>query len=208
MHSDIDSIQRMEILRGLRTDEFDVLVGINLLREGLDLPEVSLVAVLDADKEGFLRSATSLIQTAGRAARNVHGRVILYADRVTDSMRRMMDETERRREIQAAHNEAHGIVPETILKTHEQILMSTSVADSRGGGPQRARAVRERVTLGGELEREELARSLEAEMKAAAERLDFQAAALLRDQLFELRGEDSRRRATTTLRQRIGLDEA
>jgi excinuclease ABC subunit B len=208
MHSDIDSIQRMEILRGLRTDEFDVLVGINLLREGLDLPEVSLVAVLDADKEGFLRSATSLIQTAGRAARNVNGRVILYADRVTDSMRRMMDETERRREIQAAHNEAHGIVPETILKTHEQILMSTSVADSRGGGPQRARAVRERVTLGGELEREELARSLEAEMKAAAERLDFQTAALLRDQLFELRGEDSRRRATTTLRQRIGLDEA
>jgi excinuclease ABC subunit B len=208
MHSDIDSIQRMEILRGLRTDEFDVLVGINLLREGLDLPEVSLVAVLDADKEGFLRSATSLIQTAGRAARNVNGRVILYADRVTDSMRRMMDETERRREIQAAHNEAHGIVPETILKTHEQILMSTSVADSRGGGPQRGRAVRERVTLGGELEREELARSLEAEMKAAAERLDFQTAALLRDQLFELRGEDSRRRATTTLRQRIGLDEA
>jgi excinuclease ABC subunit B len=208
MHSDIDSIQRMEILRGLRTDEFDVLVGINLLREGLDLPEVSLVAVLDADKEGFLRSATSLIQTAGRAARNVNGRVILYADRVTDSMRRMMDETERRREIQAAHNEAHGIIPETILKTHEQILMSTSVADSRGGGPQRARAVRERVTLGGELEREELARSLEAEMKAAAERLDFQTAALLRDQLFELRGEDSRRRATTTLRQRIGLDEA
>jgi excinuclease ABC subunit B len=208
MHSDIDSIQRMEILRGLRTDEFDVLVGINLLREGLDLPEVSLVAVLDADKEGFLRSATSLIQTAGRAARNVNGRVILYADRVTDSMRRMMDETERRREIQAAHNEAHGIVPETILKTHEQILMSTSVADSRGGGPQRARAVRERVTLGGELEREELARSLEAEMKAAAERLDFQTAALLRDQLFDLRGEDSRHRATTTLRQRIGLDEA
>jgi excinuclease ABC subunit B len=209
MHSDIDSIQRMEILRGLRTDEFDVLVGINLLREGLDLPEVSLVAVLDADKEGFLRSATSLIQTAGRAARNVHGRVILYADRVTDSMRRMMDETERRREIQAAHNEEHGIVPQTILKTHEQILMSTSVADSRAGGPPRTRGVRERVTgLGGELEREELARSLEAEMKSAAERLDFQTAALLRDQLFELRGEDSRRRVTTTLRQRIGLDEA
>jgi excinuclease ABC subunit B len=209
MHSDIDSIQRMEILRGLRTDEFDVLVGINLLREGLDLPEVSLVAVLDADKEGFLRSATSLIQTAGRAARNVNGRVILYADRVTDSMRRMMDETDRRREIQAAHNADHGIVPQTILKTHEQILMSTSVADSRAGGPPRARGVRERVTgLGGELEREELARSLEAEMKSAAERLDFQTAALLRDQLFELRGEDSRRRVTTTLRQRIGLDEA
>jgi excinuclease ABC subunit B len=208
MHSDIDSIQRMEILRGLRTDEFDVLVGINLLREGLDLPEVSLVAVLDADKEGFLRSATSLIQTAGRAARNVHGRVILYADRVTDSMRRMMEETERRREIQAAHNEAHGIEPRTILKTHAQILMSTSVADSRAAGP-RVREVRERVSgLSGELEREELARSLEAEMKSAAERLDFQTAALLRDQLFELRGEDSRRRTATTLRQRIGLDQA
>jgi excinuclease ABC subunit B len=208
MHSDIDTIQRMEILRGLRTDEFDVLVGINLLREGLDLPEVSLVAVLDADKEGFLRSETSLIQTAGRAARNSNGRVILYADRVTNSMRRMMDETERRREIQAAHNEQHGIVPHTIYKTREQILMSTSVADSRGGGPQRGRAVRERVTgLAGEIEREELARSLEAEMKAAAERLDFQTAALLRDQLFELRGEDPRRRAATTLRQRIGLDE-
>ncbi|HET9333275.1 MAG TPA: excinuclease ABC subunit UvrB [Gemmatimonadota bacterium] len=208
MHSDIDSIERMEILRGLRTDEFDVLVGINLLREGLDLPEVSLVAVLDADKEGFLRSETSLIQTAGRAARNVNGRVILYADRVTDSMRRMMDETERRRAIQSAHNEEHGIVPETVYKTREQILMSTSVADTRGGGPQRARVVRERVTgLAGEIEREELARSLEAEMKAAAARLDFQTAAILRDQLFELRGADPRRRAATTLRRRIGLDE-
>ena len=209
MHSDIDSIERMEILRGLRTDEFDVLVGINLLREGLDLPEVSLVAVLDADKEGFLRSATALIQTAGRAARNANGRVVLYADRVTDSMRRMMDETERRREIQAAHNEQHGIVPYSISKTREQILMSTSVADTRAGGTQRVRAVRERVTgLAGEIEREELARSLEAEMKAAAERLDFQTAAVLRDQLFELRGDDPRRRAATTLRQRIGLDEA
>jgi excinuclease ABC subunit B len=209
MHSDIDSIQRMEILRGLRTDEFDVLVGINLLREGLDLPEVSLVAVLDADKEGFLRSETSLIQTAGRAARNVNGRVILYADRVTDSMRRMMDETDRRRAIQRAHNETHGIVPQSVLKTREQILMSTAVADSRGGGSTRVRAVRERVGgLTGEIEREELARSLEAEMKAAAERLDFHSAALLRDQLFELRGEDSRRRTATTLRQRIGLDEA
>jgi len=208
MHSDIDSIERMEILRGLRTDEFDVLVGINLLREGLDLPEVSLVAVLDADKEGFLRSDTALIQTAGRAARNVNGRVILYADRVTDSMRRMMDETERRRAIQAAHNEEHGLVPQTIYKTREQVLLSTTVADTRGGGPQKARVVRERVQgLAGEIEREELARSLEAEMKDAAERLDFQTAALLRDQLFELRGEDPRRRAAATLRQRIGLDE-
>ncbi|HUP18834.1 MAG TPA: excinuclease ABC subunit UvrB [Gemmatimonadota bacterium] len=208
MHSDIDTIERMEILRGLRMDEFDVLVGINLLREGLDLPEVSLVAVLDADKEGFLRSDTALIQTAGRAARNVNGRVILYADRVTDSMRRMMDETERRREIQEAHNEAHGIVPQTIYKTRDQILRTTAVADSRTGAPQRGRAVRERIRgLAGEIEREDLARQVEAEMREAAERLDFQTAALLRDQLFELRGEATPgARGRGTLRRRIGLD--
>jgi excinuclease ABC subunit B len=209
MHSDIDSIERMEIIRGLRIDEFDVLVGINLLREGLDLPEVSLVAVLDADKEGFLRSDTALIQTAGRAARNVNGRVILYADRVTNSMRRMMDETDRRRAIQAAHNQKFGIVPQTVFKTRDQILMSTSLADSRGGGLHKARVVREQVRgLAGEIERDELARSLEAEMKVAAECLDFQTAAILRDQLFELRGEDPRRRNRATLRQRIGLEEA
>jgi len=205
MHSDIDALERMEIIRGLRTDEFDVLVGINLLREGLDLPEVSLVAVLDADKEGFLRSETALIQTAGRAARNANGKVLLYADRVTQAMRRMMDETERRREIQAAHNEVHGIVPETVTKTREQILRTTSVADTRAGGAPRA--VRERLRgLQGELEREELARAIEAEMKAAAERLDFQTAALLRDQLFEIRGESDRGvRGRGTLRERIGL---
>jgi excinuclease ABC subunit B len=205
MHSDIDALERMEIIRGLRTDEFEVLVGINLLREGLDLPEVSLVAVLDADKEGFLRSATALIQTAGRAARNANGKVVLYADRVTEAMRTMMDETERRREIQAAHNEAHGIVPETVTKTREQILLTTSVADTRAGGPPRA--VRERLQgLQGELEREELARAIEAEMKAAAERLDFQTAALLRDQLFEIRGKSDRgARGRGTLRERIGL---
>ena len=205
MHSDIDALERMEIIRGLRTDEFDVLVGINLLREGLDLPEVSLVAVLDADKEGFLRSETALIQTAGRAARNAHGKVVLYADRLTEAMRRMMQETERRREIQAAHNQAHGIVPETVTKTREQILRTTSVADTRAGGAPRA--VRERLQgLQGELEREELARTLEAEMKAAAERLDFQTAALLRDQLFEIRGRTERAvRGRSTLRERIGL---
>jgi excinuclease ABC subunit B len=205
MHSDIDALERMEIIRGLRTDEFEVLVGINLLREGLDLPEVSLVAVLDADKEGFLRSATALIQTAGRAARNANGKVVLYADRVTEAMRTMMDETERRREIQAAHNEAHGIVPETVTKTREQILLTTSVADTRAGGAPRA--VRERLQgLQGELEREELARAIEAEMKAAAERLDFQTAALLRDQLFEIRGKSDRgARGRGTLRERIGL---
>jgi excinuclease ABC subunit B len=205
MHSDIGALERMEIIRGLRTDEFDVLVGINLLREGLDLPEVSLVAVLDADKEGFLRSETALIQTAGRAARNANGKVVLYADRVTQAMRRMMDETERRREIQAAHNEAHGIVPETVTKTREQILLTTSVADTRAGGAPRA--VRERLQgLQGELEREELARAIEAEMKAAAERLDFQTAALLRDQLFEIRGKSDRGvGGRGTLRERIGL---
>ncbi|MDX1624391.1 MAG: helicase-related protein, partial [Gemmatimonadota bacterium] len=210
MHSDIDSIERMEILRGLRMDEFDVLVGINLLREGLDLPEVSLVAVLDADKEGFLRSETSLIQTAGRAARNVNGTVILYADRVTDSMRRMIDETERRRAIQQEHNERHGIEPETIYKTRDQIMRTTAVADSRGGGaPRRAvREAREKFSgLAGEIEREELAKRLEAEMKAAAEDLDFQTAAMLRDQLFELRGEAAgKRRRPRTLRERIGVD--
>ena len=210
MHSDIDALERVNILRGLRMDEFDVLVGINLLREGLDLPEVSLVAVLDADKEGFLRSTTALIQTAGRAARNLHGRVILYADKETDSMRRMMEETDRRRRIQAEHNERYGIVPETIIKTREQILQTTAVADSRGGGgaPSRVRAVRERVQgLAGELEREDMARTLEAEMQAAAERLDFATAAILRDQLFELRGKEARVGRPGTLRERIGLEE-
>jgi excinuclease ABC subunit B len=214
MHSDIDALERMEIIRGLRTDVFDVLVGINLLREGLDLPEVSLVAVLDADKEGFLRSQTALIQTAGRAARNVHGRVILYADRVTEAMAGMMTETDRRREIQATHNAEHGIVPETVYKTREQILRTTSVADSRAGTTVRGRAVRERLAgLRGELEREELIRAVETEMRAAAERLDFQTAALLRDELFELKGAAAGRAATRsagghpgTLRERIGIE--
>jgi excinuclease ABC subunit B len=208
MHSDISALERIEIIRGLRTDVFDVLVGINLLREGLDLPEVSLVAVLDADKEGFLRSATALIQTAGRAARNANGRVVLYADRVTEAMDTMIAETNRRRVIQEAHNEAHGIVPETVYKTHEQILQTTSVADSRAGQSPRGRAVRERLAgMAQELEREELAKSIEAEMKAAAERLDYQTAALLRDELFELRGEmQGKSRRPKTLRERIGLE--
>jgi excinuclease ABC subunit B len=184
MHSDIDAIERIEILRGLRTDAFDVLVGINLLREGLDLPEVSLVAVLDADKEGFLRSARSLIQTAGRAARNDHGRVVLYADRVTDSMALMISETERRRRLQAEFNAEHGIVPRTITKSREQVLASTAVADSRGID-KRAREMK--IDYAAETDLEGLARQIESEMKAAASRLDFETAAILRDQLLDIR---------------------
>jgi excinuclease ABC subunit B len=194
MHSDIDAIERIEILRGLRTGVFDVLVGINLLREGLDLPEVSVVAVLDADKEGFLRSARSLIQTAGRAARNERGRVVLYADRITDSMAVMIAETERRRRIQLAYNAEHGIRPTTIRKSREQVLAATSVADSRVGGERRGRG--RRADLGEGTDLEALARTIEGEMKAAASRLDFETAALLRDELMEVRAAmGGRRRA-------------
>jgi excinuclease ABC subunit B len=184
MHSDIDSIERVEILRGLRLGEFDVLVGINLLREGLDLPEVSLVAVLDADKEGFLRSEKSLIQTIGRAARNLNGTAILYADRVTDSMRRALEETDRRREVQAAYNEEHDIEPRSIVKSVDQIRFSTSVADARAAA---AAAVHESSERYGHLEPEELVRVLETEMREAAESLDFERAARLRDELFEVK---------------------
>jgi excinuclease ABC subunit B len=184
MHSDIDAIERMDILRALRLGRIDVLVGINLLREGLDLPEVSLVAILDADKEGFLRDERSLIQTIGRAARNVNGRAILYADRVTDSMRRCLEETERRREIQIAYNEEHGITPETIRKSVQQIEFSTRVADAR----QKPARVAEPVeTYADEVDREEFVKILEREMEEAAEALDFERAALLRDQIFELK---------------------
>jgi excinuclease ABC subunit B len=185
MHSDIDTIERMEILRGLRLGKFDVLVGINLLREGLDLPEVSLVAILDADKEGFLRDARSLIQTIGRAARNVNGRAILYADRITDSMQRCMDETERRREIQVAHNLEHGITPETIVKSVAEIQFSTRVADARVAPQlQVAEAI---ATYQDEMNTEELVKVLEREMQAAAAEMNFEKAAILRDELFELR---------------------
>ena len=185
MHADIDTIERMEILRGLRLGRFDVLVGINLLREGLDLPEVSLVAILDADKEGFLRDARSLIQTIGRAARNVRGRAILYADRMTDSMRRCVEETERRREVQIAFNEAHGITPETIRKSIEEIEFSTRVADARAAPASRGKRSSRAPGAGGTAE--ERVRALETEMEEAAAALDFERAALLRDELFELR---------------------
>ena len=184
MHSEIDTIERMAILRSLRLGKIDVLVGINLLREGLDLPEVSLVAILDADKEGFLRDGRSLIQTIGRAARNVNSRAIMYADRVTKSMRRCIDETSRRREIQIAHNKEHGITPQTIRKSVEEIEFSTRVADAREAP---AVVAEPGETYADEVNREEYMKILAKEMEEAAEALDFERAALIRDQLFELR---------------------
>ena len=183
MHHDIDTIERMEIMRDLRLGTFDVLVGINLLREGLDLPEVSLVAILDADKEGFLRSETSLIQTIGRAARNADGMVILYADTITPSMRRAMDETERRREKQDAYNKAHGITPKTVVKSVRELLEISAtaedvVSDERQG---RVKAMTKQEKAA------EIAR-LEKAMKEAAKMLEFELAASLRDQIIELRG--------------------
>jgi excinuclease ABC subunit B len=184
MHSEVDTIERMAILRQLRLGKIDVLVGINLLREGLDLPEVSLVAILDADKEGFLRNARSLIQTIGRAARNREGKAVLYADRVTRSMQECMDETNRRREIQIAHNAEHGITPTTIVKSIEEIELATRVADARSTSIS---AVAEaKASYADEVNREELVKILEQEMAEAAEALDFERAALARDQLLEL----------------------
>ncbi len=185
LHSDIETLDRVEIIRDLRLGEFDVLVGINLLREGLDLPEVSLVAVLDADKEGFLRSEQALIQTIGRAARNAAGLVLFYADRVTDSMQRAMDETARRRERQLAHNQEHGIVPQTILRTREEILQATAVLEQvRGGEP--AAPVGKVAAVASE-DTDELIAELEAQMKQAAQRLEFEKAAHLRDEIARLR---------------------
>ena len=182
MHSDVQTIERMEIIRDLRLGEFDVLVGINLLREGLDLPEVSLVAILDADKEGFLRSETSLIQTIGRAARNAGGLVIMYADEITPSMRAAIDETERRRTIQDNFNREHGIVPKTIIKGVREVLeiSKTAEGDTGGRGKKRKLSDQERAA--------EIAK-LEKEMKEAAKMLEFEYAAVLRDRIIELRGE-------------------
>ena len=180
MHSDVAALERMEIIRDLRLGEFDVLVGINLLREGLDLPEVSLVAILDADKEGFLRSETSLIQTIGRAARNAEGLVILYADTITDSMRRAMDETERRRTLQHQFNEAHGIVPRTIRKSVREMVEIGRTAEEASALSKKKLSRAEKL--------ETIAR-LEKEMKAASKMLEFEYAALLRDQIIELRKE-------------------
>jgi len=194
MHSDINAIERVDILRGLRLGLFDVLVGINLLREGLDLPEVSLVAILDADKEGFLRSDKSLIQTIGRAARNEHGRAIMYADTITGSMQRCIEETNRRREIQRRFNEEHGITPMSIRKSVDEVRRTTAVADSRlDPGMRAVEALAEMP----ELEPAELIERLTVEMERAAENLDFELASELRDHIFQIRADLERGRPGT-----------
>ena len=195
LHSEIDALNRVEILRDLRLAEFDVLVGINLLREGLDLPEVSLVAVLDADKEGYLRSETALIQVAGRAARNAAGKVIFYADTITKSMQRAIEETERRRKIQLEYNRQHGITPQTIKKSVEQVLGVTRVADAKAPkwGERKSAAAREEIRARwrrlSPLEREDFLEELQREMAEAAEKLEFERAAELRDVILELKGQ-------------------
>ena len=181
LHSDIDTLERTEIIRDMRLDVFDVLVGINLLREGLDIPEITLVAILDADKEGFLRSETSLIQTIGRAARNSEGHVIMYADKVTDSMRLAIDETERRRKIQMAYNEEHGITPKTIQKAvRDQISISKKVA------AEELKLEKDPESMSRK-ELEKLIGEVTKRMKKAAAELDFESAAELRDKLIELK---------------------
>ena len=180
LHSEVKTIERMEILRDLRKGEFDVLVGINLLREGLDLPEVSLVAILDADKEGFLRSETSLIQTIGRAARNAEGKVIMYGDVITGSMRRAIDETERRRAVQLAYNEVHGITPQTVKKDIRKVIEATASVEE-----QKADFVAVEPSLSPK-EIEKRIRMVEKEMRAAAKALEFEKAAILRDELKRL----------------------
>ena len=191
LHSDIDTVERMEIIRDLRLGEFDVLVGINLLREGLDMPEVSLVAVLDADKEGFLRSEGSLIQTMGRAARNAHGRVILYADQITGSMRRAMDETERRRVKQIAHNEEHGIVPRTITKRIADVMEGArSTSPKRGKGATKKGAAPKSVAIPDSPKAlGKLLAQMEKQMLDHAQNLEFEEAAALRDQLMQIKQE-------------------
>ena len=197
MHSDIDALERVEILRDLRLGQFDVLVGVNLLREGLDLPEVSLVAIIDADKEGFLRSERSLIQTAGRAARNVRGRIIMYADTITGSMQRMMEETTRRREIQLAYNEEHGITPTTVYKSLEDIMRGTVIAEERAdyhsdmgryySGPEQLGPIVDPVVQHlTDDQKRDLLKQMRKEMLEAAENLEFEKAAELRDSISQI----------------------
>jgi excinuclease ABC subunit B len=198
IHSDIDTIERVEILRQLRLGEFDVLIGVNLLREGLDLPEVSLVAIIDADKEGFLRNVRSLVQTVGRAARNVNGKVIMYADKMTDSMRKTIEETERRRAMQIAYNEAHGLTPTALNKSKEKIMQSTKVAD----GDPNVRAPKEytisettaiaadvQISYKNPAELDHAIATKRKQMEKAAKDLDFIQAAKYRDELFELQAQ-------------------
>ena len=185
LHSDIATIERTEIIHDLRTGKFDVLVGINLLREGLDLPEVSLIAILDADKEGFLRSETSLIQTIGRAARNVNGTVILYADRITDSMRRAIDETERRRKIQDDYNKKHNITPKTISKPINPLIEKTLVEVPKVNKKDKVGSLAKKMS---KAERQSLIQTLTNEMRIASKALEFERAANLRDIILELEG--------------------
>lgn len=190
IHSEVDTLERVEILRDLRLGLFDVLIGVNLLREGLDLPEVSLVAILDADKEGFLRNARSLIQTIGRAARNVNGTVIMYADKITDSMRKAIDETERRREKQIAYNLEHHLTPQPLVKSKESIMQQTSVAGKKNKNyvtPEEVSLAAEgEVNYHSKADLEKLLEKTRKQMEAAAKELDFIAAARLRDELFEI----------------------
>jgi excinuclease ABC subunit B len=194
IHSEVDTMERVEILRDLRLGEFDVLVGVNLLREGLDLPEVSLVAIIDADKEGFLRNNRSLTQTAGRAARNVNGLVIFYADKITDAMQSTIDETNRRRSIQTAYNEEHGITPQTVRKSRDEILAKKSILDIRGN-QKRAYVEPEEPSLAADpvlqyMSRDKVEKMIEdteRKMKKAAKELDFISAAQFRDELFALK---------------------
>jgi excinuclease ABC subunit B len=196
IHSEVDTLERVEILRQLRLGEIDVLVGVNLLREGLDLPEVSLVAILDADKEGFLRNEKSLTQTAGRAARNVDGLVIFYADIITESMQRTMDETLRRREKQISFNEEHGITPRTIIKSKEQVFAQTSVLDIKGYNPADPYALAPDEELVAVAEEQPVYQTIpqvekaitrtKKDMERAARDLDFMEAARLRDEMFGL----------------------
>jgi excinuclease ABC subunit B len=187
MHSEIETLERVKLLAGLRRGEYDVLIGINLLREGLDLPEVSLVAILDADKEGFLRSSGSLIQTMGRAARHLEGKAILYADKITDSMRRAMDETDRRRAIQSAYNEEHGITPQSVINTMDMGLAQILKAEY-GDVEVEAAAALPDFTSQGDLDTH--IAKLEIEMREAAKKFEFEKAARLRDTIKELRDKE------------------
>jgi excinuclease ABC subunit B len=189
IHSDIDTIERVEILRDLRLGNFDVLIGVNLLREGLDLPEVSLVAIIDADKEGFLRDVRSLVQTVGRAARNVNGFVIMYADKITQSMQKTIDETARRRNLQMDYNQENGIIPRGLSKTKEQILESTTVALSNNykiTDEKNIAQAAERENEYGKMNSEDLIKKLKKEMETSAKNLDFIEAARIRDEIKKI----------------------